>query len=782
MGLFSSKKKTYVSSVTYNLAGDEEERLNIPQYLVMQSTMQGRSLAENLTDTILWGQSYNYNAAYRYARDHYYQGVPVSNMSSNGSVDQAVIENILDDLVPTGYSVEVLTTLVDTAQYHFWAEEYLTERYGYDRSSGVFDTPPPGVAYTATISYDISTPNKVYINYINPDSSVVNESIFIDNYIAGRNYVHAAFKGKRTSIDQDNIVTRPYALGDVDSTTTTTGTTIAGDEKQTTTTVVIVDTDGVNTSTHTKVTIELITRSQYFMYMIGAGTYPELDALGTDELFMSPFLPAVPLRRNNKDILAPQYQNSPLYKTSKKFLEKVNINIEDLRESINDNPQLKDIDYAYVTFGVSIRSQTQAGMAYLFAFFEDLLSVQVVNKAGFQDWKSSSDRDYRAPNTNQLYLYNSAARADNYDIKIQWQYIDKTVHVGQVFPGAKKGDHTSTMGPKNQYSIIQIPGPFNFVDTIVDASVLTLRKQIAPNAYEQLQISGLVFNNYVYKGKSVDIVAKDAFDNEDEEGFLVPLNMDIVKQLQGIRRVELCYESAYMVFNCYKVVKKKWYQRGAFKVLLVVVAIAITVVSWGTAGPAAGSLASAAWGGLVGIGVSALVASIIVATASVLASLIVANLATDVGTKLFGETWGRVFGALVAIATAQFASAGSFSNMATNFSKLTVTNLLNATNSLANVYNSYIQGQMIELAEEASETAKMFEEKFEEVEKLLKELLGGPDLLDIKAMNDAAWAKFESPDEFLTRTLLTGSDIVGITHGMISNFTDATLDVNPYSA
>lgn len=775
MGLFSSKKKTYVSSVTYNLAGDEEDRLNIPQYIVMQATAQNQSIAKGITDTILWGQAFNYRNAYKYARDKYFQGVPVSNMSSNGSVDQATIENILDDLVPAGYSVVVLTTLVDTAQFHFWAEEYLTERYGYDRSSGVFDAPPPGVAYTAAVSYDISTPNKVFITFINPDSSTVTKSLFIDNYIAGRNYVHVAYKGMRTSIDKDNIVTRPFEPGDVDDVEINIGTTTVADEKQTTTTTITTDTDGITTSIHTKVVVELTTRSRYFMYLIGAGTYPELDALGTDELFVSPFLPAVPLRRNNQDILGPAYQNSQQYKTSKKLLDKMKIDIEQLRESINDNADLDEIDFAYVTFGVSIRSQTQAGMSYLFAFFEDLLSTQVVNKSGFDAWVASSDRDSRAPNTNQLYLYNSTARADNYDVKIQWQYIDKTVHTGVIFPGAKKNECSSTMGVKSQYGIVQVRGPLDFEDTIVDASVLILRKQIAPNAYEQLSISGLVFNNYIYQGKSVDIVAKDAFDDETEEGFLIPLNIDIVQSMQGLRRTELCYECAYMVFNCYKVVKKKWYQSGWFKILLVVVAIAITVVTMGAGSPLAASAAAINAG--LGLATGALVGAVIAATASVLAGMIIANLAVDYGVKWFGETWGRVFAALVGIVVGQYMSAGSWANMATNISKMTATNLIAATNALSNVYNAYVQGQIAELQEDMTKAYETFNEKFEEIEKLMKELLGGPDLLDIQAMNDATWARFESPQEFLDRTLMTGSQVADITHNMIYGFADVTLDL-----
>ena len=78
-----------------------------------------------------------------------------------------------------------------------------------------------------------------------------------------------------------------------------------------------------------------------------------------------------------------------------------------------------------------------------------------------------------------------------------------------------------------------------------------------------------------------------------DEALIIPLDRTVVPQLNQNEKEILFAKCMYMFINVVKVIKIKWYQRGAFKVLMMIVAVAIAVVF-----PPAGVLA---WGGYAAV-------------------------------------------------------------------------------------------------------------------------------------------------------------------------------------
>ena len=763
MGLFSSKKKIYVSSTVYPLGEDDgPKKQEFLKYTVLNATMtQAPSLSDAITQGYMRGQGMALRNCFKYAREHYAEGVPMSAAKYLEGPNQDELKTILATKHP-GSTINVLTLVTGTANYEWWAEQYLTEQYGYDRTQQEFERPPAGVATNAAVTYDLEPSGLVRILLMNPDGTTKVVDFRPGNsYQPMADFVHCAYQAVQTFDSDVTTEVRAKNPGEIDSVSVSVEVIERAGEIQTTTIRVTVDVDetGPNATVKTSKVVEVRTRPQYFLYRLGSGTYPVLDSWISGRDLLSPYYPAIPLRRNNMDMLAASQKDTELYKTSKELLKRLSIDIDDLGKSLNNNPNIKDIDYAFVVFGVSLNNKSQEGKRYLFDFFSYLRSITSAQttKASFENWKWAfiNNQKKTPPQINMIEIYSPKDRANNYDIKIQWDYIDTKLKSGQVFPGAKVGDVDISMsGTRTEFS-------FLLMDVKLDNSKLYARRQVDENTYEELEIAGLVYDNYIYKGKSVQITAYDAFHNENEEGFIVPLNQQILRGMSLRDVTDLAYQCCHMVLNSYKVVKQKWYQRGIFKVILGVVAIAIVFFTWGAGTPISISMLSAT------IVVASKLMVLLAATLYTLSLMVLMNILTKTAIEVFGEKWGAV---IAIIGTFVAMNWNSLATISTN--GLTAMQVMNASTAVLNAYGQYTQQKVLDIYKDIGNLQMEYEKKFKELEEMTEKMLGtNTDLLDIQAMTDSTYRfYFEPMDTFLSRTLLTGNDVCEITLGQINEF------------
>lgn len=764
MGIFSSKKKVYVSSVVYPLGEDEgPNKREFLKYTVLNATMTSApSIADSLTQGYLRGQGMALRNCFKYAREHFSEGVPVSSALYLEAPNQDELKAVLAGKHP-GSTIDVLTLVVGSADYEWWAEQYLAQEFGYDRVEERFERPPAGVAADAAIAYDLEASGVVRILLMSPGgASKVIDFRPGNNYQPMATFVHCAYQTVQTFDSGITSETRPSTDGETDMSSIDVLVVERTGEIQTTTTRVTLTVNPSNSTTLIKTSkvTEVRSRPQYFLYKLGLGTYPVLDGWVSGGDLLSPYYPAVPLRRDNKDLLKDDQKDTELYKTSKKFLKRLGFDIDDLAESLNENEGVKDVDFAYVAFGVSLNTQSQEGKRYLFDFFQYLRGITsaATTKASFEIWRYNfeSNQGSTPPQVNSIEIFNQKNRANNYDIKLQWDYIDTSLKSGVVSPNARVGDVELVMsGTRSEFS-------FRGMDIKHDNSKLFARRQLTVDTYEELEIAGLVYDNFVYKGKSVTVTAYDAFNDEDEEGFIVPLNQQVLRGMSLRDTTDLAYQCCHMVLNCYKVVKQKWYQRGVFKVILMIVAVVLMVFF-----PPAGVAAIATM--LVGaLGISLLLATILAAVVYMLAAMIVMNILTKVAVKLFGEKWGAVIAVLIA-----FVAGNWDSLMSIGTNGLTAMQLINGSAALLNAYGNYVQQKTLDIYKDIGNLEAEYEKKFNELEDMWEKMLGtNTDLLDIQAMTQATYImQFEALDTFLGRTLLTGGDIAEITLDQVTNFT-----------
>lgn len=379
-----------------------------------------------------------------------------------------------------------------------------------------------------------------------------------------------------------------------------------------------------------------------------------------------------------------------------------------------------------------------------------------------------------SPPTNSLKIYDPEHRQDNTDIEIQWSWISKTTKLGKITPTARVGDVTRHASGESYTS-------YDLGDGLVYySSGLILRKQVSAVAHEEMYISGLIHINNVYRGKTVVIDATQALlKTGKEEGFIIPLNKQVLDNMSLKDVTQMAYNTNHLVFNCYTVVKKKWYQTTWFQVVLIIIAIVLIIVSWGGAGPAVGTAYGALYAGLTAAGVSILVAQIIVATTIVLLGMLLAKMLTPVFNDLFGEKWGPVVAAIVSMLLLNWASTGNMlSSFNTTSGTITASELIRGSIAAVNLYGKYMQGKLMELdvPGKMAELQTEYEARMEEVKKMTREMLGtNTDLIDIEGLLESTRITIENSGTFLTRTLMTGNDVADVTTGLITDFVDAGL-------
>lgn len=799
MGLFSSSSKTYVSTVSYPLGNEDlEDRVDYTKYLVLNSLLQRTDIAGTLTRGYMTGGGMKFRAAYRYARDKYTQGLPSSGMLYCASPDRDVVIGILESRMDG--QAYLNTAFLGIADFTFWAERYLAETYGYDRLSGLFTRPPDGVDANATVTYDIERSGAIRILMMNDDGFATELTYWPKDLASGQLYLHTVYQVVQSFPTETTVETRPSVPEDVPGSSNSTTTVERTNEIQETHTQVTIAVDAGTTTITTAKTVRTMSRPKYFLYRVGAGTYPTVDAWRSNAAIVSsPFYPSVPFRVDNVDVSAESRENTPLYKTSKKLLGFAGVEYEDIAEKLRTNQDIKEIDFAFVQFGVALNTKLPEGKKYVYRFFELIQNLSAVSKAQNDAWEAEqsgvaaameteagdpeeggtrvpsagfTSTGYSSPPTNRLQIedpdFNQKTSA--LKISLEWQWADTTVHTGTVAAGAKPGD--CTVGVSGSVDQIPILG-----GVVLDKSLIYACRQIDANTYEKITVSGLVLTNHVYKDKTVIITAHDAMTKPDEEGFILPLSHEIFREMGMRDSTQLSFECLHLVLNCYKVVKKKWYQTGLFKILLVIVAVVITVLSMGTATPMASALVSAAATVSVTLGVSGIIAAFIVATVTVLAGMLLTSLLTPVLVDVFGEKWGRVLAIVATALTMNFAMTGSALGSLAN-APLNATTIIQGTGAVLNLYGAYNQGAMVELDVDGKmkEMKAEYDTKMEEIERLTREFLSpGTNLIDIDGFIKATAILMEKPGDFLSRTLLTGSDIAAITAGQIENFADVGL-------
>lgn len=126
MGLLGSKKKVYVASVAYNMAGDELERPNYLKSLLVGNIVSHRKtyLGEIIPEAYKRGPGMKLRQFYNWSLNNYGEiGLPTSQLDNQVELDP----DLLADQLPAGAGEIPIIAYAEKseADFYFWAEQWL---------------------------------------------------------------------------------------------------------------------------------------------------------------------------------------------------------------------------------------------------------------------------------------------------------------------------------------------------------------------------------------------------------------------------------------------------------------------------------------------------------------------------------------------------------------------------------------------------------------------------------------------------------------------------------
>lgn len=885
---FGSKKKIYVSSTVYNLAGDEDER---PNYLkttvvgkVVADTDTSVSMSEAIQNAYITGPGIRLRSFIKWANTSGYNdllGMEPATIYVGDSVDQTT----LAEQIPhsTGDTVNILNTEIDTSDFTWWADQYMYANYNdqfntdwtvdfADDTNTIHITLVDGTEISFVPSDYVDNSNYLYATYsISTGSSpgaVVQGDVIplgsseafpsVDEWTTDSNSVvvtdvtltktvttvksysdgspDETSTEETTSTDSYSTIANVYERTDYAGMTTDngvqslhntrqimyqnqTGSVVAGEPVEETTTE---DVDGVTVTTVTTTieetlvvdrsyridTQDIITSSfngaQVFIYRYGTGN-SVLDAMFSPTESSGMFAPFIPVRINNKSITNSKFDD--YYDSCAKAYKKAtDAKFSKLIDKVEDNDNLDDIDYAYAVFGVSLNVKENACKKYIYKWFQTMLDTSTNVTTAYGSYKTQMALATASVNTwntwlaaqndptNPLYGTTEPTKIPyptlpitsinikgsslmNYNITISWSAMAETIGTGMYDSTHAVGECWFVQNTSDDYSQVIYTGNDDAPENAFSVSHITLYWQESDTRWRAMSVWGLHHSNKIYGGKSVSTSASDALDDADESGFIIPLQRDIYSAISLVDATQMSTACMFVVFNCYKVVKQKWYQTGIFKIVLIV---AIIVISYYTGGAGAGLLGSAASVGAA-VGLTGIAAIIVGTVANALAAMILTKLIGYASTKLFGDKIGAIVSAIASVVAVSIGTGmANGATLAESFNGLmSATSLIQLSNAAGNGYAQYMQAAVKDTIAETQQVLEDYNTKSKEISEQYADVIGtGNGIIDPTAIMNSTQVMFESYDSFMNRTLLTGSDICDMTVSLLTSFADITLSTD----
>lgn len=405
--------------------------------------------------------------------------------------------------------------------------------------------------------------------------------------------------------------------------------------------------------------------------------------------------------------------DSSVYEKYRVILDKYyNMDIDYIIDEVSENPDLGDIDSAFLMCGIPITSTNPQECKYLFELFKRLHLRVHWN----QEWTRATDNindPGRWPTKWFEWTW------DN-DVRRVQCYVGNVVYTYSV---------VKNIGPIGSCSVEMVPITINGNPSFRH----TYFKQITATTCESLAMNR---PGVSYETNEI----KFAINTEDADDTLIPIDLRVAADVfKGDRELEqIIGRSLHYVFTATIRTKVKWYQTGIFKAFLVIVAIGVAIWSGG------GSLL--ALGKAIAAGSTVAIKAALVTLLTEIAIGMVVTFGINMLTKIIGGKLALIIAAIAAIVSVAFLSTSGGIKGAP-WAK----DLLMVSSNIMQSANKEIMSDIAGVYKEM-EALELQKTEFD------KEIEAALNLLDTQSRLLSPMIFIgEKPDQFYERTIHTGN-------------------------
>jgi hypothetical protein len=479
-------------------------------------------------------------------------------------------------------------------------------------------------------------------------------------------------------------------------------------------------------------------QAKYWIYKLGTGTYPTLDALvSVPNSAGGQYFPFIHFRSQKASLgVNPA---STAYKHSVKMAEKLGFDYVTLLDAIHENTQAADLEQAFLGLMVPANTDNEVERQYLFDFFDRMYeagrSEDPVTTAAVEMAARGGGLDKPPIMGPYLELFNEFSEVIQ-DTNVKTTISNRGIQKLLVASPGVEGTHFSgrVLAPAGaQYTA------YHF-----------FRRQITPNIYQELRVLDLQTRYWV----SGDYFTASDGDGENDI-LLVPVDRSITRDYGLGDRETLYARSMHVICNSLIVQTIKWYQQSWFGALLQILAVVIFVWSLGTSAEFSAFLA----------GTAATLATVVAVIQSIVINVL-GNMLAALAFKLVAKELGADVALLLAVVAAIYAGkeafdAGGFGN------SLSAQRALDAATGLVKGVSATLMDAMKAIQLEMI----AFQSESEDKLKLLEETQA---LLDSNQRMSPLILFGESPDDYYNRVVHAGN-IGTIAYAGIHNFAEIAL-------
>jgi hypothetical protein len=555
--------------------------------------------------------------------------------------------------------------------------------------------------------------------------------------------------------------------------------------------------------------------AKMFIYRAGSGQ-PVLDDFMNTSTDAGEIVPVIPVRLLGSFL---SEEHMPiLYAQCKKAMKKAlpQTTYDSLINKLKtgDAEKLSYCINAYLEFGAAANSPNQKVRRYIYEFFRELMNnaqkPDISMQAFIYEWQQENakrhaiytaqafellptQQPYPIAPSNAFRCGTHANFDNGYSIALQWLSISETTYVGLSKPTAKLNElwwevlPTTTLtsislavehdientedGQIFHPRIVEYTQPFDLETGPAAPPVeqftiphVRLYWQVSLTEYRVLDLFGMQHLQNLYASLMVGVSLTQALANEtDEQRFIIPLHTGVLGRTPLVAGGQLGLEAGYLVF--YSVVEGKtpWYGHEHVRIIVTIIAIVVSYFTSGTT--------TKFW-------VALLEAMMLYVAIEAIAWLVERIWGKKAGIyfRLAAAVYSAIYGN--PMGTTEVVGAVAVSETMSAMSILTI------VSAIGNSYSQLVQLESTKLLKEASDVAAAHNVQMDKIKALYEEFGGNSmDLLDpmaAKAQSDKEEQLIlrESPETFLSRTLITGGDVAAMSHSMIGDFANMTLATN----
>ena len=470
----------------------------------------------------------------------------------------------------------------------------------------------------------------------------------------------------------------------------------------------------------------------FWTYKEGSGVYPDIDGAYNMEFDdLGTYLPWCYFRHNGQRV-ADSYPDE--YKHALKWAKFLGVNYDTIDEGVHEDGDVDDVEQCLMMFGVAPSGQSEAELNYLFEYF----SILHLNSLSQMQMADNLQEKFGAFSNSPSQIQVIQDRI--FQMTFQFSGITKKRVPGKIaatgkFTGTYESAMSGGTGAAMQPAYIY-------------------RKQVMDSMYEEVAVFNL---QLTYK-----ITDKKGFsaNNKDPE-LLIPVDRTLLRSLSMRNKEQLLARSLHMVVNTKITIKSPWYSSSIFRVIMVVVAVVITILS---AGSAWASIVAALSVGLTSLAITVL-------------TYILTGIAISYAVKLFVKEYGPQVGFIAAVAAMAY---GAYSGAGMPGGATWGESMLAVGNNLAKTSTAVQQDMIEDVANDIQTFQEYAQGKFDSLKEQRDQLglntvttgLNGLDIVYLSPMQ--VWG--ESPQDFYTRTVHSGN-IGAASFDVASGFVDHMLEL-----